>query len=46
MSESAREQGDPRRAIPRTDTLLASPEFVDATQALGVEAVKVAIREA
>lgn len=37
---------DPRRAIPRTDALLAAPEFVDAAGRLGSTAVKSAIRSA
>lgn len=46
MSESARGAADPRRAIPRTDALLAAPEFAEPTRALGVETVKSAIQAA
>lgn len=37
---------DPRRAIPRTDALLADPRFAAAAQRVGSTAVKAAIREA
>ena len=37
---------DPRRAIPRTDALLASPPFVAAQERLGRQAVRTAIAEA
>lgn len=37
---------DPRRAIPRTDALLAEPRFAAAQQRLDGETVKAAIREA
>ncbi len=37
---------DPRRAIPRTDALLASPPFVAAQERLGRQAVRTAIVEA
>lgn len=37
---------DPRRAIPRTDTLLADPPFVAAQERLGRQAVRTAIAEA
>lgn len=37
---------DPRRAIPRTDTLLAQPPFVTAAQRLGRDTVRVAITTA
>ena len=34
---------DPRRAIPRTDTLLAEPAFVAAAERLGRAAVRAAV---
>lgn len=37
---------DPRRAIPRTDTLLAAPEFAARSVELGADTVKSAIRDA
>ncbi|MGY1728969.1 L-seryl-tRNA(Sec) selenium transferase [Geodermatophilus sp. SYSU D01062] len=36
---------DPRRAVPRTDTLLADPALADAASRLGRELVKDAVRE-
>src|SRR6185312_15250367 len=34
---------DPRRAVPRTDTVLADPRLADATARLGRERVKAAV---
>ncbi|ABP53064.1 L-seryl-tRNA(Sec) selenium transferase [Salinispora tropica] len=38
--------GDPRRQIPRTDTLLTDPRLSEAHRMLGAEVVKQAVREA
>ena len=37
---------DPRRAVPRTDTVLADPRLADATARLGRERVKAAVASA
>ena len=46
MIDPSSDQGDPRRAIPRTDVLLAQPEFVAAARRLGDDAVRTAIQHA
>jgi L-seryl-tRNA(Ser) seleniumtransferase len=37
-------RSDPRRQVPRTDTVLADPRLVEATSRLGADSVKAAVR--
>lgn len=46
MPQRTPTEPDARRRIPRTDTLLAAPQFVAAAEQSGIDAVKSAIRRA